>query len=234
MGLSYQKDQQRLGATLERRIDETGVNEFEQWLFTGAFEYKFNDAWRSVSRLNWSETDDEISGGRAARFTEGSVGFAYRPVNFDRWNMLARYTYLFDLVSPDQQVNRPDQESHVGSLEVLFDATKRWEFGAKLAIRRSRLRIDRDTGPWFENGANLAVARARYHVNHKWDGLIEYRYLETVEFDDSRGGALVGLYRHLGGNLKLGAGYNFTDYSDDLTNLDYDGGGWYVDLIGKW
>ena len=234
LGLSYQKDQQRLGATLERRIDETGVNEFEQWLFTGAFEYKFNDAWRSVSRLNWSETDDEISGGRAARFTEGSVGFAYRPVNFDRWNMLARYTYLFDLVSPDQQVNRPDQESHVGSLEVLFDATKRWEFGAKLAIRRSRLRIDRDTGPWFENGVNLAVARARYHVNHKWDGLIEYRYLETVEFDDSRGGALVGLYRHLGGNLKLGAGYNFTDYSDDLTNLDYDGGGWYVDLIGKW
>ena len=234
LGLSYQKEQQRLGATLERRIDETSVNEFEQWLFTGAFEYKFNDAWRSVSRLNWSETDDEVNGGRAARFTEGSVGFAYRPVNFDRWNMLARYTYLFDLVSPDQQVNRPDQESHIGSVEVLFDANKRWEFGAKLALRRSRLRIDRDTGPWFENGVNLAVARARYHVNHKWDGLIEYRYLETVEFNDSRDGALIGLYRHLGGNLKLGAGYNFTDYSDDLTNLDYDGGGWYVDLIGKW
>jgi len=112
--------------------------------------------------------------------------------------------------------------------------SRRFELGGKLALRRSRIRIDRDDGPWFRNGVNLAVARARYHVNHKWDGLLEYRYLETVEFNDDRDGLLVGLYRHIGGHAKLGIGYNFTDYSDDLTNLDYDGGGWYIDLIGKW
>jgi len=172
--------------------------------------------------------------GKTLSGTEGTVGLAYRPVNFDRWQMLARYTYLYDLVAPQQVVNRPDQKSHVGSVEVLYDISRRWEVGAKLAARRSRVRIDRDTGLWFRNGVNLAVARARYHVNHKWDGLIEYRFLETVEFNDTRDGVLVGLYRHLGGNLKVGVGYNFTDYSDDLTNLDYDGGGWYLDLIGKW
>jgi hypothetical protein len=31
-----------------------------------------------------------------------------------------------------------------------------------------------------------------------------------------------GLYRHVGKNAKLGAGYNFTDLDDDLTNLDYE------------
>jgi len=70
-------------------------------------------------------------------------------------------------------------------------------------------------------------------MTHKWDGLIEYRWVANSELDDARSGALIGAYRHLGKRLKFGAGYNFTDYSDDLTNLDYDNGGWFVDLIGK-
>jgi hypothetical protein len=32
--------------------------------------------------------------------------------------------------------------------------------------------------------------------------------------------------------LKLGAGYNFTDFSDDLTDLSYDQQGAFVNIIG--
>jgi hypothetical protein len=32
--------------------------------------------------------------------------------------------------------------------------------------------------------------------------------------DHSRRGALATIYRHLGSNLKIGVGYNFTDFSD--------------------
>ena len=43
----------------------------------------------------------------------------------------------------------------------------------------------------------------------------------------------VGIYRQLDSNIKLGAGYNFTDFSDDLTNLSYTYHGVFVNLIGK-
>ena len=43
--------------------------------------------------------------------------------------------------------------------------------------------------------------------------------LKPETFDDVI--ALVALYRHLGKYIKLGVGYNFSDFSDDLTQLDY-------------
>ena len=36
----------------------------------------------------------------------------------------------------------------------------------------------------------------------------------------------------MGQHLKLGVGYNFTDFSDDLTDLSYDHQGAFVNLIG--
>ena len=34
------------------------------------------------------------------------------------------------------------------------------------------------------------------------------------------------------GDVKAGAGYNFTDFSDDLTDLSYDHRGAFINLIG--
>jgi len=43
---------------------------------------------------------------------------------------------------------------------------------------------------------------------------------------------LVTIYRYLGEHFKVGVGYNFTDFSDDLTDLDYDHQGVFFNLIG--
>ena len=95
------------------------------------------------------------------------------------------------------------------------------------------MRIERDNGRWFSYGAKLGVVRGRYHLTKKWDALAEYRWLSDNRGDSTRHGALLGVYRHLGDHLKIGAGYNFTDFSDDLKDADYDNQGWFIDLIGK-
>ena len=46
-------------------------------------------------------------------------------------------------------------------------------------------------------------------------------------------GVLVGIYRRLGNYLKMGIGYNFSNFSDDLTQLDYKHQGLFINLIGK-
>ena len=38
----------------------------------------------------------------------------------------------------------------------------------------------------------------------------------------------------LGTNFRIGIGYNFTDFSDNLTNFDYDHKGWFVNLTGQY
>jgi hypothetical protein len=58
------------------------------------------------------------------------------------------------------------------------------------------------------------------------------RMLDLPDIRQRRRGALAAIYRHIGKNLKVGIGYNFTDFSDDLTDLKYNHKGVFVNLIG--
>ena len=49
----------------------------------------------------------------------------------------------------------------------------------------------------------------------------------------SDGCALTAVSRYFGDHFKLGLGYNFTDFSDDLTDLDYDHSGVFLNLTGS-
>jgi len=57
--------------------------------------------------------------------------------------------------------------------------------------------------------------------------------LKLPDAQDQRTGALIGIYRHIGNNLKVGLGYNFADFSDDLTDLDYNHQGVFINIVGK-
>ena len=43
--------------------------------------------------------------------------------------------------------------------------------------------------------------------------------LDMTDLNEQRSGALLAVYRYLGKHVKVGVGYNFTDFSDDLTDL---------------
>ena len=62
--------------------------------------------------------------------------------------------------------------------------------------------------------------------------LLEARMLDMADLDESRSGALAVVSRYLGKHLKIGLGYNFTDFSDDLTDLSYDHSGAFLSVTG--
>ncbi len=55
----------------------------------------------------------------------------------------------------------------------------------------------------------------------KWHALAEYRWLD-VDDGGTKQGWLAGVDRDINLHFRLGVGYNFTDFSDDLTNFGYD------------
>ena len=233
IGASTQTDAYKFTSRLEYREDDgSGVHTI-QYLTSNSLSWKLSEHARVLGQLNLSWTDDELNGDDDARFVEFDLGYAYRPADNDRWNVLAKYSYLYDLTSEGQAGNRPDQRVHVLSAEALYDLTQRVELGGKVAVKAGELRAERDSGPWFDYGARLAVLRGRYHMTKRWDALAEYRVLDDNEGNSTRHGALVGVYRHVGDHFKVGAGYNFTNFSDDLKDAEYDNHGWFVDLIGK-
>ena len=220
-------------STVEFRNDE-GAEEREQWVSSNRLDWKLGESTRLLTRFNFSDTEDALSGLDDARFVESGVGIAYRPVRHDRFNLLGKYTFLYDLPGADQDRPGTDQRSHVFSLESIWDVTAKWEIGSKLARRESELRADRGEGEWFESGASFAALRTSYHLVSRWDLLLEYRVLDADDDESLRQGFLAGLDRHLGEHFKVGVGYNFTDFSDDLTELDYDFNGWFANFVTKY
>jgi hypothetical protein len=115
----------------------------------------------------------------------------------------------------------------------MYDLTSRWTVGGKYAYRLGEVSQDRVDREFFASRAHLYVLRADWHFLHRWDALVEGRLLDLPDAGDRRSGALVALYRHLGNHIKVGAGYNFSSFSDDLTDLDYTHQGVFFNLIGK-
>jgi hypothetical protein len=93
--------------------------------------------------------------------------------------------------------------------------------------------MDRENPEFFDSRAHLYIARVDWRFIHQWDALVEARMLDLPDAQDSRSGALVAIYRHFNENVKLGAGYNFTTFSDDLTDLDYDNQGYFINVVGS-
>jgi hypothetical protein len=93
--------------------------------------------------------------------------------------------------------------------------------------------LDREDPEFFDNTAHLVVLRADWTFRADWEAMAEVRTLALPDADQRRSGALLGVYRSMGEHFKVGAGYNFTDFSDDLTDLSYDHQGAFVNVVGS-
>jgi hypothetical protein len=220
---------------LEYRIDK-GTEEREQWVTTNRLSYKVDESLRLAGRFNYSKTKDNLVAANGAEFMEANIGFAYRPFDSDRWAIFGRYTYLYDLATLGQDVINGsyfDQKSQVISLEGVYKLDEKWEFALKYATRAGKARFGRGTGGWFDSATSFYAGQVRYDLFYKWHGLVEYRLLD-VKDGGVKQGYMIGLDRDLTENLRIGVGYNFTDFSDDLTKLDYRYKGWFVNIVGTY
>ena len=76
------------------------------------------------------------------------------------------------------------------------------------------------------------MLRVDWRFRTGWESLAEVRMLDLPNVSQRRRGVLAGIYRYIGKDLKVGIGYNFTDFSDELTDLKYNHKGVFLNFIG--
>jgi len=235
-------DNARIASNLEVRFEDgiTGGTSRDRTtvLSRNTLSLEPNEDWEVLGRLNFVISDSDQADFLDADYVEGVLGAAYRPVENDRFNGLVKYTYFEDLAPAQQissggQVELPRQRSQIFSVDTAYDLTKKLTIGGKYGYREGEVALSRLDDNFVSSDAQLGVIRLDYHVIKKWDLIGEARWLSTSLADDDRFGALVGVYRHVGENAKIGAGYNFSSFSDDLTNFENDNDGFFINLIGK-
>jgi len=233
-GVTYDHGALKASTRFELRLDR-GDEDENQYVTTNSLKYTVNKEWTFLGNCNFSLTRNRTNDMDDARFFEISTGFAYRPIKLDKLNMLFKYTFLEDLPPLSQEGSTDvDERSHVVALEGIYDLSRYFSLGGKAAYKSGQMRLGRTSGEWVYSDTMLFAGRLNYHVIKNWDASLEYRYLEVVQAKDHKHGPLVCLYRHIGDHVMVGAGYNFTDFNDDLTNLSYEAGGWFVNFIATW
>jgi len=243
VSLGYGFENLKYAGAVEHRIDktenpDTSVSTRTTTLYKNSLKYQVNPNWRLISKLNHSTSISSLGDFYNGNFTEAVIGYAYRPVENDKLNALFKYTYFNNLPAKDQVTLTNTaaeyiQRSNILSVDMTYDISKTWSLGGKVARRFGEISLDRVNPVFFKSTANLYIIRADWHITHRWDALMEGRMLVLPEAGDVRQGGLFALYRHIGKNIKFGIGYNFTDFSDDLTDLDYDSQGVFINFVAK-
>jgi len=239
VAMRRQTEDLTLSGRVEYRVEEGlrsgAVLNTETILVAANADYTISEDAHVVANLNLADTQTTESSLLNGEYADFSVGYAYRPTRNDRLNVLARYRYLHDMYGQrvdDADEDGPRQRSHVVSVDASYDLNAAWTLGGKIGYRLSETAAD-EASPFVDNDAMLTALSLRYHQVHNWDLLLEVRNFQTIQAGTNETAALAAAYRHLGNNLKVGLGYNFGSFSDDLTDLEYDDEGIFLNLIAK-
>lgn len=227
---------------IEYRQDD-GDKDIKQYLTTNNFKYILSNEYTVLSKINYSLTTSDSE--KDATFAQLSIGLAYRPIYYDRLNFLSRYTLILEddngatgyyNNSNESARNREYEnvEAHVFEFETVYIHTPKWSYSLKQAYRYEDKDYFRDDNTTYnlKNNIYLTGLRATYKVMKEWEVFAEYHWLVDKQESDVLQGAIVGVSKHINDNLKMGGGYNFSGFADDLKRDDYDSHGWFFSMTG--
>ncbi len=238
-GVRFEDDNTTARARIEVRRDEatdgSTREDVDAIYVVTDLRHKFDETQRVVISIDAAQTEADTDSSLAGDVIDASLGYAYRPIDNERLNVLTRYRYFYDSFgqSVDGEIGAgPVQESSVISIEGSYDITQEWTIGAKIGGRSTQSAATSDA-EFTDNDAWLAVVNARYNLIREWDVLIEARMFEAVDAGFTETGALAAAYRQFGANAQVGVGYNFGNFSDDLTDLTFDDEGVFINLVAQ-
>lgn len=238
----------RLRAEARFEDSSDGTRDRNTYLFAGGVNWKTSDNWRAFVKVDSvlsSSNPNAYYSFRDGNYVEATLGYAYRPVLNDRLNALFKYSWVYDAPGMNQvsaisgTEYGPAQRSHILSADFTYDLFPWLSIGAKYGMRISDVRYrqfddDRERfGQWQKSSAHLGILRADLHIVKAWDVMVEGRTMYMPEAKTTDFGAVAAVYRHVGDNLKIGVGYNFGRFSDDLRDLTLNDRGVFLNVIGK-
>ncbi|HJV66959.1 MAG TPA: OmpA family protein [Geomonas sp.] len=242
LNAGYGFDKVKLASAVEYRLDDeeqpdTSTVDRTTWLVKNSLKYQLTPDWRLIGTFNYSRSWSSQGSYYDGNFTEGVLGYAYRPVANDRLNVLMKYTFFYNVPAADQITGSTSsanylQRSHIASIDAMYDLTARWTVGGKYAYRLGQVSMDRVNPEYYDSRAHLGVARVDWHFVHFWDAMLEGRILDLPDAHDLKSGVLVGIYRQVNDHFRIGGGYNFSDFSDNLTDLSYRHQGVFINAVG--
>ncbi|MDP2248676.1 MAG: hypothetical protein Q8J65_11130, partial [Nitrosomonadales bacterium] len=213
--------------------DVLGNQSQSQWLSTIAVARKIDRDWTILSRnyLLYTDNNDDRQGlKRGNTFQDRyQIGLAWRPVDNNKVNGLARYEYK--MVDDESQLQGEDYRTHIVSAHGDYHPSRPWWFTGRFAAKLTK---DLTLPTEQTYNAFLVGGRAVYDFAEKWDVGLMASVLYSPQGGATQWANGMELGYQLKQNLWASAGYNWAGFTDrDLSGSDYTSRGLYVRLRFK-
>jgi uncharacterized repeat protein (TIGR01451 family) len=194
-----------------------------------------------LARVNFYHTLNRTTDRVEAEALELGVGAALRPIEWDFLNVLFKYTRIMEMrpISFTDDLSRY-RTYDIISVAPILELPWRFQLVEKLAYKRVSESLDILPGERIRTVVQtlLWINRLNFHLTGKLDVGAEYRFLKML-FDNQGGqlkhGALVELGYWVHKYVRLGAGYNFTSFTDnEFSDQDRDAKGFFFRVVGRY
>ncbi|NJM43375.1 MAG: hypothetical protein HC858_04300 [Brachymonas sp.] len=239
-GVDYRMNElTQLSARLEWRrlyddVTVVGDQTENQYLSTVSVARKMDRDWTFLAR-NYLLVNSYTNGRRLQDRLQ--FGAAFRPVDHNRYNALARYEYKTQ--KDTRAIANPEDSyrAHIISVHGTYHPSRPWWLGGRVAYKNSNDSFTNPDGSVIKDSfsAILVGGRVTYDITENWD----ISYMASV-FQGIKGGkgrqyaSGIEVGYLLRQDLWLSAGYNWTGFSDrDLTSGEYTNRGAYIRLRFK-
>ena len=197
---------------------------FKNWLFSASAARKLDRDWTLIAReyLNIIDPKNGTADTRQNRF---QIGFAYRPVDNNKFDALGLYEQKTDK-SADK-----DSATNIVSLRANYHPSRPWWLTGRFAYKRVNELLAGTVNDSYN--AALVGGRITYDITNRWSiGGI------TTMLAGKGGGKQYAYGIEAGytvmDNLIVGLGYNWRGFSGgDLNGSDYTNRGWVLNVRYK-
>lgn len=212
---------------------QAGNQSTNQWLNTLSLARKLDRDWTILTRnyLLFTQNNEDNLGAKRGNTLQDryQVGMAWRPVDNNKVNGLARYEYK--MVKDKSQLEGEDYRTHIVSAHVDYHPSRPWWFTTRAAGKMTKdytLPVDQAYNAFLLGG------RAVYDFTEKWDVGVMGSVLYSPQGSTKQWASGLELGYQLKQNLWASAGFNWTGFTDrDLSGADYTSQGFYVRMRFK-
>jgi len=227
-GLEYTgSDLWKGSARLEYRSSASS----DGYLGTMGVAWKYNRSITLLGREIVSYTENSGTGGSGTKVQQrAQVGFAYRPVDSNRWNLLSKYEFVYE--SDDTNQLLPDSRIvHILSTSLNYQPSRALIFSGRYA---AKIANEESGGISGSASAHLLNSRVTYDLTRKWDLALNAMSLFSGDLRSCQYGLGNEVGYLLTSNLWLSAGYNYFGFYDkDLSGEDYTNPGFFMRMRFK-
>ncbi|MFT5435369.1 MAG: hypothetical protein ACI9OJ_006086, partial [Myxococcota bacterium] len=185
-------------------------------------------------KADYSSTQNQTLDKREAETMDLSLGLVYRPLE-ERFSILVKAARIVDMrpISLDPEGGSLRITADVVAVEPIIELPLRLQITPKFAYRHA---VEEAEGlPSVETHTFFAAFRLALHVWETLDLAAEYRVMSVDLAEQIEHGALAEVAINITRFARIGAGYNFASFTDDVfAAYSRDNHGFFVRVSGMY